>query len=87
MYTHSYYHIQLIPVVALGLASIIQAVVGPASGLPRVWKAALFVIILITIGYQSWVARSVLVAQDYSHAPLPGNQLVKPFPQTLKLSA
>ena len=80
MYTHSYYHIQLIPVVALGLASIIQAVVGPASGLPRVWKAALFVIILITIGYQSWVARSVLVAQDYSHAPASWELIGKAIP-------
>ena len=69
MYTHSYYHIQLIPVVALGLASIVEAIVVPASSLPRVWKAAFLVVALAVVGYQAWIARSVLVAEDFSQQP------------------
>ncbi len=53
MFTHSYYHIQLIPVVALGLASVIEAVVVPASKLPHAWKAVLLVVAFAVIGYQS----------------------------------
>jgi len=69
MFTHSYYHIQLIPVVSLGLASFAETVLVSASGLPRAWKGALIVVALIVIGYQAWVARSVLVAEDFSRDP------------------
>ncbi len=69
MLTHSYYHIQLVPVVALGLLTIIEAVLGRASALGRAWKAALAVIVTILIGYEAWAARSVLIAEDFSHAP------------------
>ncbi len=70
MYTHSYYHIQLIPVVALGLAPVVEAVAAQASGLTRFWKAALIGVIIVIIGYQSWIARSNLVANDYSGQPV-----------------
>ncbi len=69
MFTHSYYHIQLIPVVALGLASVAEAVVARASGLPRAGKFVLVVLAVALIGYQSWIGRSVLVAEDFSHTP------------------
>ena len=41
MYTHSYYHIQLIPVVALGLVPIIEAIRSRISSETRWLKAAL----------------------------------------------
>jgi 4-amino-4-deoxy-L-arabinose transferase-like glycosyltransferase len=69
MYTHSYYHIQLTPVIALGLAPVAEAVAARASGLRRFWKAALVGIVIAAIGYQSWIARSNLVANDYSQQP------------------
>lgn len=69
MFTHSYYHIQLVPVVALGLAPIIETVAVQASGLRRGWKAALVAMLIVFIGYQSWAARSVLVAEDFSQTP------------------
>lgn len=70
MYTHSYYHIQLVPLIALGLASVVEAVLARTSGLNRMWKIALTGIVLAAIGYESWAARSVLVAQDFSHDPV-----------------
>ena len=69
MFTHSYYHIQLVPVVALGLAPIAGSVAVQVSNLPRPWKAALIVLALLLIGYQSWVGRSILIAEDFSHTP------------------
>ncbi len=80
MFTHSYYHIQLIPVVALGLAPIIEAVVVPASNLPRALKAMLLIVAVAVIGYQSWIARSVLVAEDFSHAPAAWESIGKAIP-------
>lgn len=69
MFTHSYYHIQLIPVVALGLAPISETVIAQTAGSSRAVKAALIVIALILIGYQAWVGRSKLAAEDFSSAP------------------
>mgnify|MGYP006954411319 CR=1 FL=1 len=69
MYTHSYYHIQLTPIIALGLAPIAEAVIHRASGEKRIWQAALTVFIVAIIGYQSWVARSVLMAEDFRAEP------------------
>ena len=59
MYTHSYYHIQLIPVVALGLVPIIEAVAVRVSRETRWLKAALIALVVFIIGYQAWIARSV----------------------------
>ena len=80
MFTHSYYHIQLIPVVALGLASMIEISIVPVSGMPRAWKAALIVVALIFVGYQAWAARSVLVAQDFSQDPAAWETIGKAIP-------
>ena len=38
MYTHSYYHIQLVPLVALGLAPVAEAIIQKATGAPRLMK-------------------------------------------------
>jgi len=69
MYTHSYYHIQLVPMVALGLAPLAEAAATQVSALGRAWKAVLVAVAIVVIGYQSWAARSVLVAEDFSQVP------------------
>jgi 4-amino-4-deoxy-L-arabinose transferase-like glycosyltransferase len=69
MLTHSYYHIQLVPLVAIGLAPIVDAIVVRASGLERVWQAAIVAVLAVVLGYQAWAARSGLVAEDFGHAP------------------
>jgi 4-amino-4-deoxy-L-arabinose transferase-like glycosyltransferase len=69
MYTHSYYHIQLVPVVALGLAPLAAMLAAQVSAQPRPWKAAWALLAAAVLGYQSWVARSVLVAEDFRNEP------------------
>jgi hypothetical protein len=85
MFTHSYYHIQLIPVVALGLASIVEAVVVRASGLPRAGKIALVILAVTFIGYQSWVGRSVLVAEDFSNTPAAWARIGQAIPSNVEV--
>ena len=80
MFTHSYYHIQLIPVVALGLAPVADIVTIKASGLPRMGKVALVVLTLILLGYQSWIGRSILVSEDFSHVPSAWETIGKAIP-------
>ncbi len=69
MYTHSYYHIQIIPLVALGLAPVAEAVIQRAAGSPRWMQAALAAVVVVAIGYQAWAARSAIVAENFSDAP------------------
>lgn len=69
MLTHSYYHIQLVPVVALGLLSIAQALVVGMSAIGRPWRAASVVVLVALVAYESWAARSALVAEDFSRTP------------------
>jgi len=69
MYTHSYYHIQLIPILALGLASALNPFVERVAGQGWGWRAGVIALVAAVIGYQSWVARSVLIAEDFRHEP------------------
>jgi hypothetical protein len=69
MYTHSYYHIQLIPIIALGLVSALNPLLEGVSTQGRVGRASFIMLIVAVIGYQSWVARSVLVAEDFRQEP------------------
>ena len=87
MYTHSYYHIQLIPVVALGLVPIIEAVAVRMSGETRWLKAALIALVVFVIGYQAWIARSDLVAQaaDYRREPAYWENMAKAIPVNANL--
>jgi hypothetical protein len=69
MYTHSYYHVQLIPIIALGLAVALNPLLEAAAAQGPFPRAALMGLAIAIIGYQSWVARSVLVAEDFRHEP------------------
>jgi 4-amino-4-deoxy-L-arabinose transferase-like glycosyltransferase len=80
MPTHSYYHLQLVPVVALGLAPAIQALVDRAAAMGRAWQAALIAVTVVLIGYESWAARSALVAEDFSQAPVLWDSIGRAIP-------
>jgi 4-amino-4-deoxy-L-arabinose transferase-like glycosyltransferase len=69
MYTHSYYHIQLTPIIALGLSPLFETAAARTSRERRVWQVALTVLALAVIGFQAYVARSVLVADNYRAEP------------------
>jgi 4-amino-4-deoxy-L-arabinose transferase-like glycosyltransferase len=69
MYTHSYYHIQLIPMIALGLAGALNPLFEAAAGQGRGSRFAFIAVIIALVGYQAWVARSILVAENFRDEP------------------
>ena len=69
MYTHDYYHIQLIPVLALSLAPMADLLFEKLNQLQRRWRILFVVIALAAIFYPLWTVRSTLAAQDYHHEP------------------
>jgi hypothetical protein len=65
MYTHSYYHIQMIPVVALGLAPIASLLAERAASQTLPFRLTLILLAAGVTGYYLWVDRSVLIAEDF----------------------
>lgn len=80
MYTHSYYHIQLTPVLALGLAAALNPLFERAAAQSPAGRAAFIMVIVALIGYQSWVARSVLIAEDFRSEPAVWAEIGKAIP-------
>lgn len=81
MYTHDYYSIVLVPLVALSLAPIADAVLSRAASQPKVWKGALILTALGILGYYAYVGRSVLVAVDYRKEPIPWQRMGQEIPR------
>ncbi len=69
MYTHSYYHLQLVPLVALGLMPAAGALLERVKAQGRGWQILCAGLILSLVGYQAWAARSTLLAEDFRHEP------------------
>lgn len=87
MYTHSYYHIQLIPLIALGLAVVIDPLVETVTKQNRVRSVSFIALIVAIIGYQSYVARSVLIAESFRHEPAYWNSVGEAIPSDAKVIA
>ncbi|MBK8422238.1 glycosyltransferase family 39 protein [Candidatus Villigracilis saccharophilus] len=85
MYTHSYYHIQLIPIVALGLAAALNPLIESAAGQGAVGRAGFIAVIVVVIGFQSWVSRSVLADESFRHEPVFWQQVGGAIPADAKV--
>jgi len=85
MFTHSYYHIQLVPVVALGLAPMVELAVLGSNHLNRLWKVMLVVLISAGIGYEAWAARSVLIAENNDQVPAQWETIGKSIPVNMEV--
>lgn len=65
--SHDYYHLPLVFIVALSLTSLAGVVIEHVRGLfPRL---VLVGVVALSIAYNGWITRSVLVAQDFADAP------------------
>lgn len=85
MYTHSYYHIQLIPIVALGLAAALNPLIESAAVQSVAGRVGFIAVIVAVIGFQSWVSRSVLVADSFRHEPAFWQQVGEAIPTDAKV--
>lgn len=87
MYTHSYYHIQLIPLIALGLAVVLNPLTDYVSTIGGVGRVGFIALVVAVIGYQAYAARSVLAAEDFHHEPAFWNEVGNAFPADAKVIA
>jgi hypothetical protein len=63
--THEYYHLQLIPIVALSLAPIADFILSNIADLGRWWKFMALGVMVIGAAYPLLITRSVLAGQDF----------------------
>ncbi|MCD6401095.1 MAG: glycosyltransferase family 39 protein [Anaerolineales bacterium] len=78
--THDYYHLALIPLLALSLASIGKILFSKAVSLEKIWQVVLAGVLIIGITYPIWMARSILVGQDYRAEPVFWKQVGEAIP-------
>ncbi len=81
MYTHSYYHLQLIPIVALSLAPLAQIILNRLQQEGLVWKIAFAAIVAVGLLYTSWLSVTTLKAADYRNEPDHWRQIAAVLPQ------
>jgi hypothetical protein len=63
--THNYYHLMIIPIVALSISPLAGLVFSQISRQPRIWRIIAMVILLFAAGFQLWNARVELARVDY----------------------
>lgn len=67
--THDYYHIMLLPIVALSLAPFVQRLVDQLVKRPWWVKTASVLVLFLVSSYGAWIARSELVGKSYADVP------------------
>jgi hypothetical protein len=81
IYTHDYYSIILVPILAVGLAPLGEAVLTRLSGQAFLTRAAFLVVFLGVTGYYAYAARSTILATHYESEPYPWQQMGQKLPR------
>ena len=69
MYTHSYYHLQLVPILALSLAPVAQVILERIAPQKFFWKGLFAAVAVLAIVYPAWVDITTLRAEDFRNQP------------------
>jgi len=63
--THDYYHLILIPIVAVSLTSVFTTISVQVQQQKRIWQVLFLFVLLAYLGYQSLLVRNDLVSNDF----------------------
>jgi len=69
MYTHSYYHLQLVPIIALSLAPVAQLIIDRLALQGRIWQAIAIGVLLVALVFPAWVSISGFKKDNYRSEP------------------
>jgi 4-amino-4-deoxy-L-arabinose transferase-like glycosyltransferase len=87
MYTHSYYHLQLVPIIGLSLVPVAQAVLERLSQQGWPWQALFSGILLVGIVYPAWVTVSAQKAENDRKEPAYWQEIASYLPTDGKILA
>ncbi len=80
MTTHEYYHLMLLPLVALSLAPVARVVLERLSGQSWPWRALAAAALVFSALYCLWSARSVLYVANYASEPTAWKRMGEALP-------
>jgi 4-amino-4-deoxy-L-arabinose transferase-like glycosyltransferase len=87
MDTHSYYHLMLVPIVALSLVPPVQGLVRFLLRKPPIWRVIAAGSAVLVLAYLSWQALIPLYAQDYRDEPAYWQEIASHLPADGKIIA
>jgi hypothetical protein len=87
MYTHSYYHLQLVPILGLSLAPIGQLIAERIGQQAKIWKLMAAGVAIVAIAWPVWVSRSTFASQDNRMEPAYWLEVASHLPTDGKIMA
>jgi hypothetical protein len=87
MTSHSYYHLQLVPIVGLSLAPVAYRLVRWLMAHGRVWQTLAGGAIMAALVYGSWQALIPLYSRDYRNEPAYWQEIASYLPEDGKIIA
>ena len=87
MFTHSYYHLQLVPIIALSLAPVAEIILARVAQERRIWQAFFVGAILIALVNASWLGIFNQYADDHRSEPAYWQAVASQLPKDGKIIA
>jgi 4-amino-4-deoxy-L-arabinose transferase-like glycosyltransferase len=69
MYSHSYYHLQLVPIIALSLAPVAQLIIDRLAMQGKIWQGIALGIVLVALVFPAWVSIADMKKDNYRGEP------------------
>ncbi|MBU2610112.1 MAG: glycosyltransferase family 39 protein [Chloroflexi bacterium] len=83
IYSHMYYNLPLVAIIAISLGPISALVLGKISEQGRLWRVLFFGVALVGVGYSVFMSRKEVVAVDYRAEPEKWRELAAKIPNVL----
>lgn len=80
IYTHDYYSLILVPIVAMSLAPVAHEILNRVKKQSVFWQFTIALVFLSIAGYYTYVARSQLFAFNYKNEPIPWQEMGQKLP-------
>ena len=87
MYTHTYYHLQLVPIIALSLASLAERIFDAISAQPRGWQVLFAGILLAGVAFPALESINTLRDEDFRGEPAYWQSVAAQLPTDGKIIA
>lgn len=85
MYTHNYYHLQLVPIIALSLAPIGQLIIERVSKQPKTWQALAAAAALLGVIFLAGISITTLNQKNYRGEPAHWEEIAALLPTDGKI--
>jgi 4-amino-4-deoxy-L-arabinose transferase-like glycosyltransferase len=79
--THDYYHLVLVPIMALSFAPLAEIFLERLEKQPRLWQAAFAGVALAAMAYPLWTVRNQLLVDDFRAEPAGWQALAAQLPE------